>query len=183
MIATEVGEYLAVFDPSLAQAHAQHGWCLHWTYRRDEAMQAFGRAFEINASLADARYSQMLTHAGRHADAIAFMRKVAELDPFQGPFHRSFLADPHYLIGDYQASLAVSRAAAVDGPAFTRIRIWHAAAAARLGLVDEAQRAVQAVAALDPDMTVSRYLDHVRFARAEDARHLAAGLAAAGLPA
>jgi hypothetical protein len=79
--------------------------------------------------------------------------------------------------------LAVSRAAAIDGPAFTRIRIWQAAAAARLGLVDEAQRAVHAVSALDPEMTVNRYLDHVRFARAEDARHLAAGLAAAGLPA
>jgi len=170
-------------DPSLPPAHAQHGWCLHWAYRRDEAMQAYRRALELNASLPDARYSVMLTHAGRHADAIAFTHRVTELDPFQGPFHRSFLADPHYLIGDYQASLAVSRAAAVDGPAFTRIRIWHAAAAARLGLVDEAQRAVHAVAALDPDMTVSRYLDHVRFARAEDARHLAAGLAAAGLPA
>jgi len=48
-----------------------------------------------------------------------------------------------------------------------------------LGL-DEAQRAV---AALDPDMTISRYLGHVRFARAENARHLAAGLAAAGVPA
>ena len=170
-------------DPSLPPAHAQHGWCLHWAYRRDEAMQAYRRALEINASLPDARYSVMLTHAGRHADAIAFTRRVTELDPFQGPFHRSFLADPHYLIGDYQASLAVSRAAAVDGPAFPRIRIWQAAAAARLGLIDEAQRAVHAVAALDPDMTVSRYLDHVRFARAEDARHLAAGLAAAGLPA
>jgi TolB-like protein/DNA-binding SARP family transcriptional activator len=170
-------------DPSLPPAHAQHGWCLHWAYRRDEAMQAYRRALELNASLPDARYSVMLTHAGRHADAIAFTRRVADLDPFQGPFHRSFLADPHYLIGDYQASLAVSRAAAVDGPAFPRIRIWQAAAAGRLGLIDEAQRAVQAVAALDPDMTVSRYLDHVRFARAEDARHLAAGLVAAGLPA
>ena len=146
-------------------------------------MQAYRRALEINASLPDSRYSLMLTHAGRHADAIAFTRRVADLDPFQGPFDRSFLADPHYLIGDYQASLAVSRAAAVDGPAFTRIRIWQAAAAARLGLIDEAQRAVHTVAALDPDMTVGRYLDHVRFARAEDARHLAAGLAAAGLPA
>ena len=25
-------------DPSLPPAHAQHGWCLHWTYRRDEAI-------------------------------------------------------------------------------------------------------------------------------------------------
>ena len=170
-------------DPSLPPAHAQHGWCLHWANRRDEAMQAYRRALELNASLADARYGLMLTSAGRHADAIAFMHRVVKLDPLQGAFHRSFLADPHYLIGDYQTSLAVSRAAAVAGPAFPRIRIWQAAAAARLGLVDEAQRAVRAVAALDPDMTVSRYLDHVRFARGEDASHLADGLTAAGLPA
>ncbi len=89
-------------------------------------MQAYRRALEINASLPDTRYSQMLTHAGRHADAIAFTRRVADLDPFQGPFNRSFLADPHYLLGDYEASLAVSRAAAVDGPAPSRaLRIWR----------------------------------------------------------
>jgi TolB-like protein/DNA-binding SARP family transcriptional activator len=181
--ALQCGARAVSLDPSLAEAHAQHGWCLHCSHRRYEAMQAYRQALELNASLADARYSLMLTHAGRHDEAIAFMHRVVEFDPFQRPFHRSFLADPHYLIGDYQTALAVSRAAADGAPAFPRIRIWQAAAAARLGLVEEAQRAVRAVAALNPDLTISRYLDHVRFARAEDARHLAAGLTAAGLPA
>jgi hypothetical protein len=51
-----------------------------------------------------------------------------------------------------------------------------------LGLRDEARQAARAAQSLDPGLTISRYLDHVRFTRPEDGRHLAAGLGAAGLP-
>jgi TolB-like protein len=169
--------------PLLAEAHAQLGWCLHCAHRRDEAMQAFARALELNGSLADGRYGLMLTHAGRLDEAIEVMRRAARLNPVEAPFHSSFLADAHYLTGDYQAALALSRAAAARAPAFARIRIWQAAAAGRLGLGDEARRAARAIENLDPGLTISRYLDHVRFTRPEDGKHLAAGLDAAGLRA
>jgi tetratricopeptide (TPR) repeat protein len=181
--ALQCARQAVIAEPLLAEAHAQLGWCLHSVYRRHEAMEAYRRAFELNGCLTDRRYGLMLTHGGRHDEAIAFMQRAARRDPFQGPFHSSFGADPHYLIGDYRTALALSRAAAESGPAFARIRIWQAAAAARLGFDDEARYAARAALGLDPDLTVRRYLDQVRFARADDGWHLAAGLDAAGIPA
>jgi TolB-like protein/Tfp pilus assembly protein PilF len=181
--ALQSAERAVSLAPLLAEAHAQHGWCLHHAHRRDEAMQAFARALDLNDSLADGRYSLMLTHAGRHDEAVEVMRRAARLNPVNAPFHNSFLADAYYLTGDYQAALALSRTAAARAPAFARIRVWQAAAAGRLGLHDEARQAAHAIESLDPGLTISRYLDHVRFNRPEDERHLATGLAAAGLPA
>ena len=180
--ALQSAQRAASVAPLLAEAHAQLGWCLHCAHRRDEAMQAFSRALELNDSLADGRYGLMLTHAGRHDKAVEVMRLAGRLNPAGAPFHSSFLADAYYLGGDYQAALALSRMAASRAPAFARIRVWQAAAAGRLGLRDEARQAARAIESLDPGLTIRRYLDHVRFTLPEDGRHLAAGLAAAGLP-
>jgi adenylate cyclase len=175
-------ERAVALDPMLAEAHAQLGWCLYWLYRRDEAASAYGRARQHNASLADPRYGLMLSHDGYQPEAIAFMRQVEQLDPFQGPFQASFLAHPYYLMGDYETALTISRTAAKRAPAFARIRLWQAAGAARLALNEEAREAAEATLQLEPNLTIGRYLDHVRFRREEDARHLAAGLRAAGFP-
>jgi tetratricopeptide (TPR) repeat protein len=97
--ALQCARQAVIAEPLLAEAHAQLGWCLHSVYRRHEAMEAYRRAFELNGCLTDRRYGLMLTHGGRHDEAIAFMQRAARRDPFQGPFHSSFGADPHYLIG------------------------------------------------------------------------------------
>jgi hypothetical protein len=40
------------------------------------------RACELNPSLADCRYSLILTHRGRPDEGIAVMRRTMRLDPF-----------------------------------------------------------------------------------------------------
>jgi adenylate cyclase len=168
-------------DPSVAEAHAQLGYCLHWCYRRDEAMAGFRRALQLNASMADGHYGLVLLHAGRPTEAIEFMHRVMRLDPFHRPIYYNFLANAHYLVGNYTAALELNRIAAGRAPTYLQVRVWHAATAARLDLQDEAVEAARNVLRIDPKFTIGRFLDHVRFARAADAEHLAGALRLAGL--
>ena len=67
-------------------------------------------------------------------------------------------------------------------PGFRPGFVWRAAAAAQLGLDQEARQAASGVLHLQPDFGISEWLRFLRLAKQEDADHLADGLRKAGLP-
>ncbi len=169
-------------DPSLAEAHAQLAWVLHWRYARAEALAKFHRAIELNPNLADGRYGLVLAHAGRAREAIAWLKRVIRLDPYHRPIVLSYLANAYFLAGDDQASVDTSRIAVERMPNVIQAHIWHAAAAARLGLRDEAEQAVGNAKRLRSDLTASEFVRSLQLALPADAERLSAALIKAGLP-
>ena len=171
-------------DGNLAQAHAMLGWILHWHYRRIESMLEFERAFELNPNLSERvyRYGIALIHNGRTEAGIDFLRRTMRLDPFYPADCESCLGTGLYLLGRYPEALACLRTATRRISGIKMFLTWHAAAAAQIGEREEARAAVANALRLEPDLTIAKLLSFIRFAKDEDAQHIADGLRKAGLP-
>lgn len=169
-------------DTFLADAHAELAWILHWQYRRDEALAEFSHAFELSPNMPDGRWAVLLTHDGRAAEAIDFMKRTMRRDPLHRPMYFNFLAGAYYLVGQDELAVENSRLAAGRAPGVAQAVIWHAAAAAQLGRDEEARAASADLLRLQPGFTIAKFLRMIRFARPQDADRLADGLRKAGLP-
>jgi adenylate cyclase len=169
-------------DGNLAEARATLGFILRWQYRHNESNAEFERAFALNPNLADGRFGNMLNHQGRAHEAIDFMKSIMRLDPFHPAVYFQYLGNAYYLIGRYDAAIELLRTGALRMPGYRPVFVWLAAAAAQLGRVDEARAAAAEVLRLQPDFTVSGWVQFLGLARQEDAERLAHGLRKAGLP-
>jgi tetratricopeptide (TPR) repeat protein len=168
-------------DSLSAKAHAFLGYLLHWQQRRAEGMAEFDRAFELNPNLCELNYMVALTHDGRAAQAIAFMERCRKLDPFYPPRFDSHLAHAHYLLGHDEVALGLLRMAVRRKPGFHGAHAWHAAAAAQLGHDDEARAALAEVARFQPQLTITKFLGLLRYAKPANTERMAQGLRKAGL--
>jgi adenylate cyclase len=155
---------------------------LHWHYRRDESLAAFERAYELNPSLADCRYSLILTHRGRPDEGIAVMKRTMRLDPFHAPVCFTWLGNAYYLAGRYDEAFQNLSTAANRMPVHRPTRVWLAAAAAQSGQHEVAKSAVAAVLKQQPNLTITKWLDLLRLPRSTDAGRLADGMRKAGFP-
>jgi TolB-like protein/DNA-binding winged helix-turn-helix (wHTH) protein/tetratricopeptide (TPR) repeat protein len=169
-------------DRTLPEAYGTLAWVLHWHYRRDESLAAFERAYELNPSLADCRYSLILTHRGRPEDGIAAMKRTMRLDPFHAPVCFTWLGNAYYLAGRYDEAFQNLSTAANRMPVHRPTRVWLAAAAAQSGQHEVAKSAVAAVLKQQPNLTITKWLDLLRLPRSTDAGRLADGMRKAGFP-
>lgn len=97
-----------VLDPELAEAHAALGLVKsHYDYDFPGAQNEFLKAIELNPNYASAHlfYSGgYLTPMGRHAQAIAEMKKALELDPLSLPLN-NIMGNTYLWAGEYEKSL------------------------------------------------------------------------------
>jgi TolB-like protein/DNA-binding winged helix-turn-helix (wHTH) protein/Flp pilus assembly protein TadD len=71
-------------DDQLAEAHASHGYLLFWhEWNWGEAEKQFRRALELNPNSAETHmgYALLLSNTGRHAEALAEIKRAGEHDP------------------------------------------------------------------------------------------------------
>lgn len=169
-------------DANLAEAHATLGFVLRWQYRLNEGIAEFERAFALNPNLADGRFGNMLNHQGRAREAVAFMKMIMRLDPFHAPVYFQYLGNAYYLTGNYEAAIELLRTGASRMSGYRPVFVWLAAAAAQLGRDDEARAAAAEVLRLQPEFTITNWLQLLRLSKHEDAERLADGLRKAGLP-
>jgi adenylate cyclase len=169
-------------DRTLPEAYATLAWVLHWHYRRDESLAAFERAYDLNPSLADCRYSLILTHRGLPDQGIAVMKRTMRLDPFHAPVCFTWLGNAYYMAGRYDEAFQSLSTAANRMPVHRPTRVWLAAAAAQSGQQEAAKSAVAAVLKQQPELTIEKWLQLLRLPRADDANRLADGMRKAGFP-
>ena len=171
-------------DGNLAQGHATLAWILHWCYRRTESMLEFERAFNLNPNLSERgfRYGIALIHNGRTQEGIDFLQRIMRLDPFYSAECQSCLGAGLYLLGRYPEALACLRTATQRVPGIRMFLIWHAAAAAQMGQREEAAAAAADALKLEPELTIAKWQNFIRFEKDEDAQGVANGLRKAGLP-
>jgi TolB-like protein/DNA-binding winged helix-turn-helix (wHTH) protein/Tfp pilus assembly protein PilF len=169
-------------DPYRAGTHVTAAWILHWLYHRDEALKEIERALELNPNLADGRFTHMLVHAGRPDEAIAFMQRALKHDPFPPPIYRSYLGNAYYETGQYELASRTLRGGLDAIPNYRPLNVWLAASLGQLGLADEARPLVLQVLKGTPDFSIQKWLDHIQFAKRDDAERLATGMKIAGFP-
>jgi len=148
----------------------------------DLALQYMRRATELNPNnqwnIADMGF--VLGYLGEPAQALAWMQRAREVDPFFDPpwYYRMtglILLNLHR----YEEALAILEQA--PGPQY-RNSVFAAACLARLGRLDEARAAAAKVLELKPDYTIGRQIAKEPLRNPEDAAHLAESLRMAGLP-
>jgi len=180
--ALSLAQEAVALDGNLPEAHTALAQILHWQYRRAESMAEYQRAFELNPNLAERSFAPALYHNGRTPEAIEYMRRIMRLDPFHPTQLFVNLGAAYYLSGWYTEALGPLRTATERMPGFRPGFVWRAAAAAQLGLDQEARQAASGVLHLQPDFGISEWLRFLRLAKQEDADRLADGLRKAGLP-
>jgi adenylate cyclase len=157
---------------------------MHWQYRRAESLLAFERALAYNSNFVEGsyRYGIVLIHHGRTQEGIDWLQRVLRLDPFHPPFYESCLGTGYYMQGRYEDALGMLRNATRRIQGYRMFGTWHAAAAAQVGQVKEASDALAELLKVEPDLTITKWLDFIRLANPEDVRRTVEGLQKAGLP-
>jgi tetratricopeptide (TPR) repeat protein len=178
--ALSLAQEAVALDGNLPEAHTALAQILHWQYRRAESMAEYQRAFELNPNLAERSFAPALYHNGRTPEAIEYIRRIMRLDPFHPTQLFVNLGGAYYLSSLYTEALGPLRTATDRMPDFRPGFVWRAAAAAQLGLDEEARQAASGVLRLQPDFKISEWLRFLRLAKQEDADRLADGLRKAG---
>jgi adenylate cyclase len=179
--ARSLAERALQLDPFVAEAHATLAWTLHWQYRRQEALAEFERAHALNPNLADGRYAHALMQVGRAAEAVQFMQRVMLHDPLPPAIYLSWLGNSYYLLRRYDEAFSTLSNGAERMPGYQAMLVWLAAAAARVDRRQEAGDAASRVVRIEPDFTITKWLDFIRLVP-DDAINLREGLRLAGLP-
>jgi serine/threonine-protein kinase len=97
-----------ILDPQLAEAHTALGTVKsHYDFDFPGAQTEFLKAIQLNPNYANGHLlyaGGYLTPMGRHAEAIAEMKKALELDPLS-PVLNNFMGRTYLTAGDYEKSL------------------------------------------------------------------------------
>jgi adenylate cyclase len=168
-------------DPFLAEAHATLAWTLHWQYKRQQGLAEFEKARSLNPNLADGRYAHALMQVGRAAEAVEFMQRVLQHEPFPPAMYLSWLGNSYYLLGRYDDAFATLSIGAERMPDYPSTLVWLAAAAARVGRHHVARDVVDKIMHQQPDFSIASWLAFIRL-EPDDAANLGEGLRCAGLP-
>ncbi|MFG1245168.1 tetratricopeptide repeat protein [Xanthobacter flavus] len=149
----------------------------------DGALEALemGRALNPNDTTILADLGQRYAMLAQWDKAVPLLAESYACNPLQPGSYRIGLFLYHYFHGRHAEALAEARQ--VDAPQVLYGHVAIAAAAAELGLTDQAAEAVAAVRALDPDYGWRLAEDlESRFVAPSLVRRLVASLAKAGLP-
>jgi adenylate cyclase len=169
-------------DGNLAEARATLGWILFWQHRTKQGLAEFDRAFELNPNLVDWHYSIMLSHAGRAPEALEYTKRIMRLDPFYPPVYLHCLGKAYYFVGRNEEAIEQFQAVSARMAGYRPGLVLLSAAAAEIGRYNEARVAAAELLRIQPNFTITAWLDSIRLTDREYADRLTEGLRKAGLP-
>ncbi len=150
-----------------------------------EAAVLWGRkAIELNPGDAEsyAGFANILTFAGRSAEAIPQIERALRLDPNHPPVYDMFIGRAHVFSGEYEKGIPFLRSCVERAPDFWPCRTHLAAALGQLGRIDEAHQALQAMLRLHPLASVHEYVRQSDFRAGPEYDRVLDGPRKAGLP-
>ena len=117
-VARQAARRAVALDPGLAEAQQALGqvrWLLEWDWLAAEA--AFRRATFLDPSygLAHQSLGHLLSQSGRHADALAELRRARELDPLD-PVAAALSSQAAFQAKDFRAAIAHAQRAIALNP-------------------------------------------------------------------
>jgi TolB-like protein/Flp pilus assembly protein TadD len=130
-----------ILDPQLAEAHTALGTVKsHYDFDFPDAQNEFLKAIELNPNYANAHLlyaGGYLTPMGRHAEAIAEMKKALELDPLSSPLN-NYMGNTYLYAGDYKKSLQQFQHTIDLDPTFPLAHFFLAELLVEMGRYEEA---------------------------------------------
>jgi len=149
----------------------------------DEAKSQIEVALLLNPNFAMAYnvLGTLRSYAGQPLEAIPVIEHAMRLDPAFNAQYLHFLGMAHLLAGNYEKAAALLRQRIVLVPETDFSRSALASALGHLGEIDEARRVWGELKKLNPKYSFSEHFSRLPFKKEEDVRHIAEGLAKAGL--
>ncbi len=126
-------------DGTLAEAHASLGYVRLFDWDWSEAEKEYRRAVELNPNYPTARhwYALYLTAMGRHAEAVAEIKRAQELDPLSLPIGVG-VGWQFFLTRQYDHAIREYQGVVEMEPNFYMARLWLGLAYAHKGMFAEA---------------------------------------------
>ena len=130
-----------VLDPRLGEAHAILGQVKsHYDFDFPGAQREFLKAIELNPNYANAHLyyaGGYLTPMGRHAEAVAEMKKALQLDPLSSALN-NYMGMTYLLAGDYQRSVQQLQHTIDLDPTFPLAHFFLASCLTEIGKYEQA---------------------------------------------
>ena len=161
--------------------------CIHLLNRRyDEALATCRTAVELRPScpIANFNLANVLHYCGLSAEAFAFIIEAVRILPVSPPWFLVLLVGAYREIGDVEQSITTAKKVVEQAPNGLDARLSLCSSYGAAGYLSEAKKAAQSVIALDPEFSISGYVENQSFRYKEAAaeRRLIESLRAAGLP-
>ena len=170
-------------DPNEPFARQVASWAAMFEKDLDRAKSEADVALSLNpnSSGAYASLGSIHTYSGRPLEAIPALERATRLDPAFRPGHLHFLGMAYLLAGKYETAAAVLRERILLVPGTDFSRVLMASSLGHLGDIDEARRIWQELKEINPKYSFNEHFSRQPFKNEEDVRHVAEGLAKAGL--
>jgi TolB-like protein/Tfp pilus assembly protein PilF len=154
----EAAQKAVVLDGDDAWAHFAVGFVYIYSRRAEEAVVQFERALALNPNFAPAcsAYAVALTYLGRGQEALLKMDASERLNPrglFRG-VNAGMRAAVYFAMGQYRDAVACAQNAIRENPGLTNAYRSIIVSHALLGEIDEAQKALQTLKRLHPDLSL-----------------------------
>jgi tetratricopeptide (TPR) repeat protein len=169
-------------DPDESTCHSILAQVCHLQRAFDLSLQHARRAIELNPNNQwnTADMGMMLTYAGHAQEALEWLRRAREIDPyFDPPWYWREYGLAYLLLQRHEEALAMF--SHLPSPTY-RIAALKAACHALMGCAEQARLSVAECLALRPGFSIRHYLAKTPFRRPADAAHLAEAMRLAGLP-
>ena len=147
----------------------------------DKALEHNARAIELNPNDGDllASRASLLAYSGQLDEARTFVDEALRRNPHHPDWYGSTSARIHYLKGNYEQALAVLNR--IESPVSWDHQIM-AASYAQLGNDEKAKSHAQSILAINPEFSLTRFIEISPYRREADRLHILDGLSKAGLP-
>ena len=171
-------------DPDDSQGHWALALSHLWKRDLDGAIEEIEKAvaLEPNNSHALANQGQIFSYAGRPTEAIKSLEKSMRLDPRYPNIYLHFLANAHFVQGNYlEAAVLLERRIRLH-PETDTSRVLLASCHGHLGREEEARKTWAEAITINPNYSLERKGQILPYKNAADWDRVMEGLRKAGLP-
>ena len=171
-------------DPSNPQAHFTLGYIYLYALKaHDRAIEEAKKVIELDPNYADgyALLSSAYFFSGHPEKSLPLDHKGMILNPASSFLYYVHLGRSYYYQKQYEDALKAFQNADERNHVFVTNHIWLAATYAQMNQLDEAAWEVDQILTLEPDFSLSHWLDTRPIKKVEHRQHLLDGLNKAGL--
>lgn len=171
-------------NPSDPHARRAHALSFLWNNKLEQALQEVDQAVALAPNLAEAQATRgyILTHRGRHAEAIKSLEKAMRLEPHYWDIWLHFMAVARYLNREFDIAAELLERRIRRSPQTDISRALLISCYGQLARPQEAQRIWQELIAINPDYSIEGKINSLPYERQEDRDLLLEGFGKAGIP-
>lgn len=181
--ALEASETAVRLNPSDPLARRAHALSFLWNNELEKALQEVDQAAALAPNLAEAQATRgyILTHRGRHAEAIEALEKAMRLEPHYWDIWLHFMAVARYLNREFDRAAELLERRIRRSPQTDISRALLISCYGQLARQDDARRIWNELLEINPDYSLDGKINALPFERQQDRDLLLEGIQKAGL--